>query len=55
MASVIANEFSEATDALHLAAIAEIGLLLFLVTVLLNLVARVLVWRVSAVSVWGRL
>lgn len=55
MASVIANEFSEATDELHLAALAEIGLLLFVVTVLLNLIARVLVWRVSAVSVRGRL
>jgi len=55
MASVIANEFSEATGELHLAALAEIGLLLFGVTMLLNLVARLLVWRVSAVSVRGRL
>jgi phosphate transport system permease protein len=47
MASVIANEFSEATDELHLAALAEIGLLLFVVTVCLNIVARVLVARVG--------
>ncbi len=47
MASVIANEFTEATDDLHLGALAEIGLLLFVVTVLLNVVARLLVWRVS--------
>jgi len=47
MASVIANEFTEATGDLYLAALAEIGLLLFVVTVLLNIVARVLVWRVA--------
>jgi phosphate transport system permease protein len=45
MASVIANEFSEATQTLHLSALAEIGLLLFAVTVALNLAARVLVSR----------
>jgi len=47
MASVIANEFTEATEDLYLAALAEIGLLLFAVTILLNLVARFLVWRVA--------
>jgi phosphate transport system permease protein len=46
MASVIANEFTEATNDVHLAALAEVGLLLFGVTLLLNLVARLLVWRV---------
>ena len=47
MASVVANEFAEATSDLHLAALAEIGLLLFAVTLLLNIVARLLVWRVA--------
>jgi phosphate transport system permease protein len=47
MASVIANEFTEATDELHLAALAEMGLLLFVVTVCLNVVARLLVGRVA--------
>ena len=47
MASVIANEFTEATGDVYLAALAEIGLLLFVVTVLLNIVARLLVWRVG--------
>jgi phosphate transport system permease protein len=47
MASVIANEFTEATGDVYLAALAEIGLLLFVVTLLLNIVARVLVWRVA--------
>jgi phosphate transport system permease protein len=46
MASVIANEFTEATEALHLAALAEIGLLLFVVTVLLNIGARLLIGQV---------
>lgn len=47
MASVIANEFAEATGDLYLSALAEIGLLLFVVTLLLNVVARLLVWRVA--------
>jgi phosphate transport system permease protein len=54
MASVIANEFSEATDELHLAALAEIGLLLFVLTIALNVVARLLVGRVGSVAVGGR-
>jgi phosphate transport system permease protein len=55
MASVIANEFTEATDELHLAALAEIGLLLFAVTVALNVAARLLVGRVGRVAAGGRL
>jgi phosphate transport system permease protein len=47
MASVIANEYTEASGDLHLAALSELGLLLFAVTVTLNLVARLLVWRVA--------
>jgi phosphate transport system permease protein len=47
MASVIANEFTEATGDLYLAALAEIGLLLFGVTLILNIVARLLVWRMA--------
>ena len=47
MASVLANEFSEASDDLHLAALMEIGLLLFGITILVNSVARLLVWRVG--------
>jgi phosphate transport system permease protein len=55
MASVIANEFTEATEDVYLAALAEIGLLLFVVTVLLNIVARLLVWRVGRMPGGGRL
>jgi phosphate transport system permease protein len=47
MASVLANEFTEATSDLYLAALVEIGLLLFGVTVLVNGLARLLVWRVG--------
>jgi phosphate transport system permease protein len=43
MASVIANEFTEATDDLYVAALAEVGLLLFFVTLILNVLARLLV------------
>jgi phosphate transport system permease protein len=55
MASVIANEFTEATGQLYLSALAEVGLLLFVVTVLLNIVARLLVWRVGRLPEGGRL
>lgn len=41
--AVIANEFAEASGELHTSALAALGLLLFAVTVLLNIVARVLV------------
>jgi phosphate transport system permease protein len=47
MASVIANEFTEATFDLYLHALIEIGLILFIITLLINLVARLLIWRVS--------
>src|SRR3954470_25004301 len=41
--AVIANEFAEASGDLHTGALAALGLLLFAVTVLLNVVARLLV------------
>jgi phosphate transport system permease protein len=47
MSSVIANEFAEAYDALHTSALIEIGLILFVITLLLNLFARFLVRQVS--------
>jgi phosphate transport system permease protein len=45
MASVIANEFTEATGDTYLAALAEIGLLLLVVTLVMNIIARLLVGR----------
>ena len=47
LASVIANEFTEATGALYTSALIEIGLALFLVTIVVNAIARVLVWAVT--------
>ena len=47
MASMIANEFTEATSNLYLSALIEVGLLLFIVTVIVNALARLLVWSVG--------
>src|SRR5256714_1751791 len=47
IASVIANEFTEATQDLYLSALVELGLILFLVTFVVNAIARLLVWNVT--------
>ena len=47
MASLLANEFGEAVSALHTEAMIEIGLTLFVITLVLSLVARLLVWQVA--------
>ena len=47
MASVLANEFTEATSDLYVSALVEIGLLLLVVTVIVNSLARLLVWTVG--------
>jgi phosphate transport system permease protein len=47
MASVIANEFSEASDDMYLSALVEVGLALFLVTLVVNGLARLLVWSIT--------
>jgi phosphate transport system permease protein len=49
MASLIANEFSEATNDLHLSALMAVGAALFVITLIVNGVARWLVWSVSRV------
>jgi phosphate transport system permease protein len=54
MASVIANEFTEATSDLYLAALIEVGVLLFGITVLVNALARLLVWSVARGATGGR-
>ncbi|MBX6396248.1 MAG: phosphate ABC transporter permease subunit PstC, partial [Alicyclobacillaceae bacterium] len=48
MASVIANEFTEATSQIHISALSEIGLLLFLITALFSLLSRWMVLRLMA-------
>jgi phosphate transport system permease protein len=47
MSSVIANQFAEAVSPLHADALVEIGLILFVITLILNAIARFLVWRVA--------
>jgi len=47
MASLIANEFSEATSDLHLSALMAVGAVLFVVTLIVNALARWLVWQVT--------
>jgi phosphate transport system permease protein len=47
MAAAIANEFSEATTSMYLSALFEVGLILFVLTVIVNAIARILIWRVA--------
>ena len=47
MAAVIANEFTEAADALYLSALVEIGLVLFIITLLVNGLSRALIWSMA--------
>ena len=47
MAAALANEFSEATTDLYLSALFEVGLILFVITVVVNAAARLLIWRVA--------
>jgi phosphate transport system permease protein len=51
MSAVIANEFTEATDTLHLHALIEIGLVLFAITLVVNLLSRLLIWSMNRRSV----
>lgn len=50
IASAIANEFTEATGSLYLSSLVELGLILFLVTFVVNGIARLLVWSVTRKS-----
>lgn len=47
MASVLANEFAEATSKLYISSLIEIALLLFVMTLILNAIARAIVWRLT--------
>ncbi|HSP15537.1 MAG TPA: phosphate ABC transporter permease subunit PstC [Thermoanaerobaculia bacterium] len=47
MAAVIANEFTEAADALYLQALIEIGLVLFIITIVINALSRLMIWRMA--------
>ena len=47
MAAVLANEFSEAADNLYLSALIEIGLVLFIITLIVNSLSRLLIWSMA--------
>jgi len=47
MAAVLANEFSEAADPLYLNALIEIGLVLFIITLVVNSLSRLLIWSMA--------
>jgi phosphate transport system permease protein len=47
MAAVIANEFAEAADDIHLSALVEIGLVLFVMTLIINSLSRMLIWSMA--------
>lgn len=47
IASVIANEFTEATEELYISSLIELGLILFFITFALNAIARLMLWRMK--------
>ena len=47
MAAVVANEFAEAADDLYLSALVEIGLVLFIMTLIINAASRLLIWSMA--------
>jgi phosphate transport system permease protein len=47
MAAVLANEFTEAADELYLDALIEVGLVLFVITLLVNSASRLLIWQMN--------
>jgi len=47
MSAVLANEFAEATDDLYLHALVEIGLVLFIITLIINVISRLFIWSMA--------
>jgi phosphate transport system permease protein len=47
MASVIANEFTEATSDIYLSSLIQLALVLFVITIIINALARLLVWSLN--------
>ena len=47
MAAVLANEFAEATGAIYLSALVNIGLVLFVMTLIINSLSRLLIWSMA--------
>ena len=53
LASVIANQFNEATPGLFFSSVIEAGLLVFLITLIANVLARILIYRMGHARVGG--
>jgi phosphate transport system permease protein len=47
MAAVLANEFAEAANPLYLHALVEIGLVLFIITLIINMISRMFIWSMG--------
>jgi phosphate transport system permease protein len=47
MAAVLANEFAEAANDLYLHALVEIGLVLFIITLIINVISRMFIWSMG--------
>ena len=47
MASIIANEFTEATGKIYLASLIEIALVLFVVTAVINIAGKIIIIKMS--------
>jgi phosphate transport system permease protein len=50
MAAILANEFIEATDELHISALINVGLLLLVINLIVLICARLIVWRYLKVA-----
>ena len=47
ISSAIANEFAEATEKMHVSALIELGLILFFISIMINVLAKLLMWRMN--------
>jgi len=50
MSAVLANEFAEAADPLHVSSLVEIGLVLFFITLVINVMSRAFIWSLGRQS-----
>jgi len=55
ISSVLANEFAEAVGKLHVSALIELGLILFVISIIMNSMAKLLLWRMNRYSAGTRL
>ena len=47
MSAVLANEFAEAADPLYISSLVEIGLVLFAITLVINVISRAFIWSLG--------